>query len=794
MRGIDRWRPAFAINLGLSLEPRRARFYLPGMNLRDISYHGQSTLANCESEPIHIPGSIQPQGVLLGLDPAGVIRYCSTNVSGFFNAEPAALLSRPLAEVHPELYTLMKDALVAGGDLSRPSRIETAGRPWDVFGCSNGDGVFVLELEHAVPADVPMDALFDQTAEFVTHIGRSRSLQELCQRVADQTRAITGYDRVMVYRFDKDYNGEVYAESRDAALEPFVGLHYPHTDIPVQARELYLRNLLRLIADVSYEPVPLLTVEGTPPELDLGMARLRSVSPIHIQYLKNMGVGATLTISLVSEGRLWGLISCHHRTPKHLGHLQRKAALLQGLFLSSQINVRQVAEEYEVHQSVEAHLQQLLFAIGQEGDFAHRFNGLSSLLPVANASGVALLHQGKLYQKGLTPPPERTKHLLQWLADSYSGVQFVSENLASHYPDGGRVAAEASGILYHKLGDPRREAIIWFREERERTINWAGNPHEAVKRSPVTNVLTPRSSFELYREQVRQHSQPWRVSEVNAATRFAAALQNLFHLEHLKAEEANHRVLNEKLVKANEELANINWITTHDLKEPIRKILVFASRVMDEEGRSLSDNIVHSLARIQQSAQRMRSLVEDLMAYRLLDSTETPFVPTDLNDVVGGILDDYADELSAKGIRVIQDPLPVLPMIPYQARQLFSNLIANAIKFSAEEKGGLLELRCAVAPAGTFRHPTRPSTGDFYLIRVRDTGIGFDPAQSSRIFNIFYRLHDSSSLYTGTGIGLAICKRITENHGGFITAAGEPNEGATFSIYLPHDPSAGAGY
>ncbi|TCJ18638.1 GAF domain-containing protein [Flaviaesturariibacter flavus] len=762
------------------------------MNLRDISYHDQATLANCESEPIHIPGSIQPHGVLLGLDPQGIIRYCSANVAGFSGREPSALLAQPLAAVHPELFSLINEVLHAGEDLPRPLRVEAAGKPWDVFGITNGENIFVLELEESVPVNLPVDALFDQTAAFVTHIERARSLQDLCQRVAEQTRAITGYDRVMIYRFDKDYNGEVYAESREASMEPFLNLHYPHTDIPVQARELYLRNPLRLIADVHYEPVPLLTADdGTAPELDLGTARLRSVSPIHLQYLKNMGVGATLTISLISEGRLWGLIACHHRGPKHLGHLQRKAALLQGHFLSSQINVRQVAEEFEVHQVVEAHLQQLLFAIGQEGDFAARFNGLSSLVPVANATGVALLHQGKLYQKGFAPDPERTRHLLQWLADTYSGVQFVSENLAAHYPDAWRISTEASGILYHKLGDPRKEAIIWFREERERVINWAGNPREPAKRSPVTNMLQPRTSFALFREQVKHHSLPWRVSEVNAATRFAAALQNVFHLEYLKAEEANHRVLNEKLVKANEELANINWITTHDLKEPIRKILVFASRVMDEEGRSLSDNIVHSLGRIQQSAQRMRSLVEDLMAYRLLDNSESPFVMSDLNDIVASVLEDFADDLREKGIRVVSESLPVLPMIPYQARQLFSNLIGNAVKFSIPGGGGIIELHCEVAPGGSFHHPTRASTGDFYLIRVRDTGIGFDPVQSSRIFNIFYRLHDSSSLYTGTGIGLAICKRITENHGGFITAAGAPNEGATFSIYLPRDPSGG---
>lgn len=755
------------------------------MKITDIVNRSIATLANCESEPIHVPGAIQPHGVLLAFDRAGIVRYCSANCADFFEKEPAALLQRSLAEVDPGLFQALRPCLDADTDPLRPLHFQRAGTGWAVFGCFNEQHLFVLECEPYVPEEEGPEQLFDQTAELVRHIERARTLQELCQRIAEQTKLLTGYDRVMIYRFDEQYNGRVFAESREPQLEPFLDLHYPHTDIPVQARELYLRNLMRMIPDVGYTPVPLLAPdEGHPvTPLDLSDSRLRSVSPIHIQYLKNMGVSATLTISVLLEGKLWGLITCHHYSPRHVNYLQRKAALLQAHFLSSQIKVREVAEEYAVHTVVEAHLQQLLHSLQAEGDPVLRFQKQSSLLAVAGAEGAAVLQQGQLHLMGRTPGADRTRALLAWLA-TRPGLEFATSHLASHYPDAAKIAGEAAGVLYHKLGDGRSDAIVWFRPERERTINWAGNPHDAVKRSPTTHELTPRSSFALYREQVRGYSLPWLRPELAAAGRFAMALQHVVHLAYLRAEEASQRVLNEQLMKANSELANINWITTHDLKEPIRKILVFTSRLAGDEGVQLSESLLHSVDRIQQSAHRMRSLVEDLMAYRLVDYNGKPAETVDLNSILRDLVNEFSDELRECSGRVLVGSLPVLAMIPFQARQLFANLLGNAIKFARQDVPLQVEVRCATAFAGSLQHPTQAHTGDYYHLEVRDNGIGFDAEQNGRIFDIFYRLHLASE-YKGTGIGLAICKRIVENHGGFITAEGKRGEGAVFSIYLP---------
>lgn len=751
--------------------------------IKDLTNKTIATLADCESEPINIPGSIQPHGVLLAVDESLVVQVCSANTGESLGRKPEAILQKPLALVDENLAAEVQARAAKRHPNQKPFLLGINGQRWQVFLGSNDEGLLLVELEKAADDAPPSHDPFDQTLQFVSFIGKTKTLLELCQWTAVQIREITGYDRVMVYRFDTAYNGEVIAESRQERLEPFLHLHYPHTDIPPQARELYLQNLMRMIADVHYQPVPLLAADnGGVDNPDLGQVGLRSVSPIHLQYLKNMGVGATLTISLILDGRLWGLVACHHTTPRHLGYEQRKAALLQAQFFTSQIKVRQVAEEHELTLTVEAHLQQLLNALKQAGDFELQFNGFTSLLAVANATGVAVLHKGRLYEKGKVPSRDRVMKLFGWLAEQASGLQFYTSSLTEHYSEGDRISDYASGILYHKLGDPHKDAIVWFREEIEQTINWAGDPGKAVTRNPE-NLLTPRSSFAIFRQLVKNQSTDWKVPEINAASRFANTLQNQVHIGYLQAEESRQRLLNEQLQKANKELANINWITTHDLKEPVRKILIFASMAMGKEEKELSQNVLNSLNRIQHSARRMQSLVDDIIAYSLTDDKTASFVPVDLNKVMEEVAEAFADELREKKAVLLTEQLPTITGIAYQLRQLFVNLVGNSLKFAREEEPMKLEISCKKTK-GLIPTQQPGESRSFYLVSFKDNGIGFDDKHREKIFDIFYRLHPKEA-YAGTGIGLAICQRIAENHGGLITASGQPGAGATFNLYLP---------
>lgn len=751
------------------------------MQIQDIVNRDIVNLQNCESEPIHIPGSIQPHGVLLALNPNSyVIEYCSSNVSSYFDTLPANVLNKPLHSLLGDEQA-HKIADYVNANLSfeaHPHVVNHNGTAYNtiIYKCNN---LLVLELEPFPDGGLALPDLYTQTSRFVNFLQHASSLVELCQNVADEIKSITGYDRVMVYRFDKDYNGEIIAEAVNNNLEPFLGLNYPHTDIPAQARQLYLSNLLRMIVDVNYQPVPIVTLQQSADNthIDLSKSVLRSVSPIHIQYLQNMGVGGTLTISLIHDKKLWGLIACHHYSPKHVPYYTRLAALLQGHFLTSQIKVREVAEDYTLAQVIDDRLQQLLKQIGKGNVRMVAQEQLEQIQRLANADGVAIIINSKTYTAGEVPSTADITSLSDWLHTNSALGQYKTSCLSAEYEGGKEITDVAAGILFQSLGTVDKDGIIWFRQEVEKSINWAGDPTKAIEKDG--KGLSPRKSFELWKETVKFNSIDWNRAELNAATVFASALQKQLHVYYLTAQENKYRTLSEKLQVANNELANINWISTHDLKEPLRKIRIFASRVLAED---INDSVRDSVTRMQNSAIRMQSLIEDILSYSKLGNMQSAFVRVDVSAMLHEIKDELYEELSEKNVSLSIDNLCEANGIPFQLHQLFTNLVSNAIKFSKPGNAATISVTCHEV-SGSGIADLVPGN-EYYRITVADNGIGFDAAHNESIFQLFKRLNAANE-YTGTGIGLAMCKKIAENHNGTIVALGKPNVGATFHVYLP---------
>jgi light-regulated signal transduction histidine kinase (bacteriophytochrome) len=751
------------------------------MQIRDIVNRDIVNLQNCENEPIHIPGSIQPHGILLALNPNSyVIEYCSSNVSNYFDILPAKVLNKPL---HSLLGDEQAGKIIdyVNANLSfeaHPHVVNHNGTAYNtiIYKCNN---LLVLELEPFPDGGLALPDLYTQTSRFVNFLQHASSLVELCQNVADEIKSITGYDRVMVYRFDKEYNGEVIAEAVNNNLEPFLGLNYPHTDIPAQARQLYLSNLLRMIVDVNYQPVPIVTLQQSADNthIDLSKSVLRSVSPIHIQYLQNMGVGGTLTISLIHDKKLWGLIACHHYSPKHVPYYTRLAALLQGHFLTSQIKVREVAEDYTLAQVIDDRLQQLLKKIGKGNVRMVEQEHLEQIQRLANADGVAIIINSKIYTAGEVPSTADITSLSDWLHTNSVLGQYKTSCLSAEYEGGKEITDVAAGIVFQSLGTVDKDSIIWFRQEVEKSINWAGDPTKAIEKDE--KGLSPRKSFALWKETVKFNSIDWNRAELNAATVFASALQKQLHVYYLTAQENKYRTLSEKLQVANNELANINWISTHDLKEPLRKIRIFASRVLAED---INDSVRDSVTRMQNSAIRMQSLIEDILSYSKLGNMQSAFVRVDVSAMLHEIKNELYEELSERNVSLSIDNLCEANGIPFQLHQLFTNLISNAIKFSKPGNAATISVTCHEV-SGSGIADLVPGN-EYYRITVADNGIGFDAAHNESIFQLFKRLNAAND-YTGTGIGLAICKKIAENHNGTIVALGKHNVGATFHVYLP---------
>lgn len=754
------------------------------MKIKDIVNREIVNLTNCEHEPIHVPGSIQPHGFLMAFKKAdNKIDFCSGNIFEHTGIRYEQVLSKTIDQILGKDQTKrIEDYLQKQvKNFTAPLSLEVNNHLFSATIHLSG-GTYVLEFEPTGSITPDSTTLYNQTRQFVTNLEKASSLQELCQNVADETRNLTGYDRVMIYRFDKDYNGEVFAESKREDIESFFGLHYPHTDIPVQARELYKKNLLRLIVDVNYQPVPLYTVDDqTEKNLDLGQAALRSVSPIHVQYLHNMGVGATLTISLMHQDDLWGLIACHHYSPKYISNFTRISALLQGHFLTSQINVRQVAEQYGIAQKVNAELEKILsrtFSLHRNS-----FKNLTEqkeLLTLCNAAGAAILIDDVIYKSGLVPPDDEIQKLINW-ANTYSrhGV-FCTSKLVDFYPEAKKINESAAGILFHSLSSIQNNGIIWFRPETLKEVNWAGDPQKAIIKDE--KGLFPRKSFELWKEIIKYQSNEWEEPEIAAASNFAHSLQKQIHLLFLSEEENKYRALSEKLKEANAELENVNWISTHDLKEPLRKIQVFASRILDRDSQGLSESVINSLRRMNESANRMQTLIADIMTYSRLKNASDSFKDVNLNELIEHILNDLKEDIQEKQAQVTVESLPVVSGISFLLNQLFVNLIRNALKFTNKNVPPVIHISCV-------RKEVEPKISylpveEYYKIKIKDNGIGFEEKYKTSIFNVFTRLHTSSE-YSGSGVGLALCKKIVQNHHGFITANSSPGEGAEFIIHLP---------
>ncbi|GAB3515677.1 ATP-binding protein [Emticicia fontis] len=751
------------------------------MKLKDIVNREIVNLTNCEQEPIHVPGSIQPHGFLIAIDADFIIRYTSANVNNFSTLSVEEILQKPIealigTDQLPELQHYLSHLQ---DRITTPHIVNIEGVQFQCIIHKSND-LLICEFEPVSEFIPRVSTVYDQAINFAKYMGQAMTLQQLCHSVVTEIRALTGYDRVMVYRFDKEYNGEVFAESKVEEQEPFLELHYPHTDIPLQARQLYIKNLLRLIVDINYTPVPIFTKENATNEsLDLSYSTLRSVSPIHVEYLRNMGVGATLTISLIHEGKLWGLIACHHYSYKYIDHYTRIAAQLQGHFLTSQIQVREMAEEYTVAANINKSLETLLNQTFEPvRDSLQNLVQQPQILEIANAGGVAVILNDVVYKAGKTPDDDSILKISKWARKKASKGIYSTDGLPEKMPEASEWCGTASGILYYQLGVVHDETIIWFRPESLEEINWSGDPEKAIVKD--ANGLSPRKSFQLYQQIVKCRSHEWTKTEQTAASTFSYSLQKFITLILLSEEEARQRELTKQLKESNLELENISWISTHDLKEPLRKIQLFSSRLMDLD-KNISPDVTNTLQKMNASANKMQRLISDITNYSKIRHSEQSFETIDVQELISKVETELHEEIEEKKATIHTQGLTTITGIPVIINQLFSNLIGNALKFSKEGVPAIIHINQSEAPvASPDPHDTRLYT----RITVADNGIGFENEFSERIFKIFTRLHTADK-YQGTGIGLALCKKIMQLHTGHIFAEGAKNQGATFSLYFP---------
>jgi len=712
-------------------------------------------LDSCADEPIRVPGAIQPHGRVLVLDAA-------THQELAFSAN-----WRDDAQRRSALAALRGRGLdVPEGESPAALGIVTVGDEDMDASAHRLAGQLIVEFEPAAVDRGTQAPIYSLARHFLPQLQRTRSVEDLLHIGVRELKRLTGFGRCLAYRFDREGHGEVLAEAMDEGYESYAGHRFPASDIPAQARALYCLNFIRLIPDSNYAPVPLLSLDPAlaPTAIDLSLAGLRSVSPVHLEYMRNMGTRASMSVSIVVRGQLWGLVSCHDRDTRFLSFPTRAACEHLGRLLSGQVEAADERAEVEQrHELRELTLQ----IIGQRADLDASLLGLVSepapLLRLAQAAGVAVVLNDVCRSFGDVPPASEMLALAEWLRHRGDEV-FESDRLAEIWPAAAGWGDVGAGVMAIAISQVHRHVILWFRTAVVQTITWAGRPYKEVRSE---GRIQPRSSFASWKEELQGRSLPWTTAQAGAVKELR---QSLIGIVLRRAEELNEVAA--ELGRVNKELEAFSYTVSHDLRAPMRHISGYVDLVLDIEADRLGDKSRRYLQHVKEASAYSGRLVDALLDFSRMGRTAIKPGPVNMVALCG----DIARELTRfeSGRTIEWDISPALPRLwadPTLMQVAMRNLMGNAVKYSRDR-------------AVTQVHVVPVERGGRPGVEVVDNGVGFDMRYVDKLFGVFQRLHQSER-FEGTGIGLASVRRIVERHGGQVWARGVPGEGARFGFALP---------
>ncbi|MCX8997392.1 GAF domain-containing protein [Rhizobiaceae bacterium BDR2-2] len=517
-----------------------------------------ATIDNCDREPIHIPGSIQPHGVMLVCDPVTFeLRYASRNLAGLTNIESDSFPGMPLSDilgpdaVHELFNAAAKTHATGAPGIVLKLRLPERDGVFDATIHTHAERCFI-EIEPCLDDGHSAEHALDLTRQLIARIGMESDFERLVKSGARLVQAMLGYDRVMIYRFLHNGAGRVIAEARLPHLNSFMGQHFPASDIPAQARRLYLDNPIRMISDVDSVPVPLLPplAEGAAP-VDMSHAQLRSVSPVHCEYLRNMGVSASLSISLIVEGRLWGLIACHHDTPRVTPLALRITAELFGHFFALQLGSIERRSRMIASTEARSQLDALIADIGiGEPIVPALADRLPMLARLVGCHGAALWMDGVWAATDTALTQDACRQVQELASDAGSRTIWHTQEIGAHIPD---PVGTVAGVLAIPLSETFDDTLFLFRNEEAHEIEWAGEPTKTVVGTGPEFRLSPRGSFETWRQDVRGHSVPWHETDLAIAEAIRSWLRDVIlrQTEAAAEERANaeqrRRILNDEL-------------------------------------------------------------------------------------------------------------------------------------------------------------------------------------------------------------------------------------------------------
>ena len=720
----------------------------------------------CEDEPLGIPGAIQPHGALVVMNAAqGRISHVSCNTASLLGLESADLLKMTSQQF---VACLQMDAeavhhAASSGAASVPTQLLHAstqdGRKLTV-GCVVDAKRIHFEFE---PSATSEQASSPWVAQAARRLRLAASRQALYTEAVRAIHHLTQFDRVVMYVFDAAWHGEVVAEAVRAGCTTYLGLRFPNTDIPAQARALYAKTAYRAVVDVDYTPVPLVSEATHAAPLDLSHCSLRSISPIHREYMRNMQAQASLSFSVMLGQRLFGLISCtHEQGPKRVAPEQRLACSAIAEMVSGLLGQENASTSEEPARVLAPSLVRKMSQLVDVSKVL--FGDPPNMLGITHADGAAIYHQEQVTSCGEVPPENCIIRLIGWLKQGglRNGV-YVTDSLPSAFAEAQAYRACGCGLLAVASSEQPITLMLWFRGEISRHVDWGGK-HPRLE-THETLLFRPRSSFVRWQQAVHLHAQPFSDAEVASAKQLAREVEQSLVRQSLQLAQANAA-----LERSNKELGAFAHAASHDLKEPLRGVHNFIALAQRElaEGQQASA-IAPRLQTVSKLIDRMNTLISALMHYAQVGASRLDMRPTSLRQVIDPLLETLSKQPEERCVRFeVPQSLPTVLADQTLLSEVFTNLFTNAIKYN-EHSEVCIEVGVA-----------QSDTPGMVTLYVADNGIGVANEHQHEVFAIFRRLHARDKFGGGSGTGLTIAKRIVEPHGGHMWIQSLPGQGSTF--------------
>lgn len=713
------------------------------------------TLQNCDSEPIHIPGAIQPNGALIAIDRDGMLTYASANAEHVLGVELVLGARFDTDALTSILRHRLEPWLREGDPDFEPFLVELSGLGYDVIGHRNVEDLLVVEFERVSQSPSTLAWALGRAYQIIEKLRRQRSIEGLLSVAVQELRGITGFDRVMAYRFHADESGEIAREARREDLDDWEGRRYPASDIPAQARRLYIKNTLRLISDAQYSAVPVHAAPrfaDTP--LDMSASVLRSVSPIHLEYMANMGVRASMSISIVIGGKLWGMIACHHLNAMRVPYSIRMACEVIAQILSTTIASFESRAQAQKTQASMLIINRILLRVWNDEDM---LAALSQASPtpaelVDNGASLCLWGTGITVCGGVAPGGDLRELARMLTATKRQTIACTS--LATEYPELHSLLAPYAGMLACRFDSTNDGWLVWLRREQIETVVWGGKPEKYYKVGTLGPRLTPRGSFAEWREVVRNTCTPWLPDELAAA-------------ESLRDELA--QISNSRTADTNRARTALLAMLGHDLRDPLQSISVAAQMLArsDDKGARMGE-------RIRTSSQRMQRLISQVLDLsRLQGGLGLGIQPVLCN--LSPIVEELVDETRLAHPHAKLDPQidENLETVADGDRiaQVIANLLSNACKHGTPDVP-ITVTACAV--------------DEQIRISVTNGGEPISADQREQLFAPFKSQSlGKSRNRSGLGLGLYIAHQIVISHGGEIEVVCDAGK-VRFTVVLPN--------